>query len=687
MNESQQEPVNGALELGRNAAKTAVAAGEIAAQASSGNIPGAAITALKNKDTFKQFIKNSLGGLVMLLCAVALIQVFFLYALPMSVYEGVNGYVASLYDQYETDKYSSSSSIEWATVTSTLNLAWNAISEAPQLFKDVWEKIKSFGSTTKDDEDTTNTEIVSDDGSEAKVVSDELSQKTTLQRMVSACKAKVMARSTQIKKAISSDCVPTIQNYYERKYGSTYDEVVTNVNIVTEDIADQSAAELLSAYMVMRGGDMRTQRTYDFYKWLGYYSKTNGGKLSFAVGDNPSVVGVVPLWDGTFMPEYLVEQEKQELTLDMYGDKSLNIPAAAEMSAANADIDKIMLQKQKALDSTYSKYQCAAVDMILTIDCPELSTVTPTITYVYSYDEDGNVTDTTSIATIDLTITIRPRSIDDFVNTLGLWKGSWSDDQTQKISTAGATAASTNTAAGSTSASLDAIVKAQSGSWCVIAEKVDGSGLISSSKGVSVSDRMISASLIKLYIMATVYDQMEKGNLKNTSTVQSNLTAMITQSDNNATNALIKALGGDDASKGMQVVNSYISANGYTGTQLNRLMLASGTQNYTTAKDCCEIIRKIYSGKCVNAADSQKMLNLLLAQKVRTKIPAGLPNGVKCGNKTGELSNIAQNDAAIVYTTSGSVYVICAMSNSANDSAAISAIKSISGTVYNIMNT
>ncbi len=64
MNESQQEPVNGALELGRNAAKTAVAAGEIEAQASSGNIPGAAITALKNKDTFKQFIKNSLNNIL-----------------------------------------------------------------------------------------------------------------------------------------------------------------------------------------------------------------------------------------------------------------------------------------------------------------------------------------------------------------------------------------------------------------------------------------------------------------------------------------------------------------------------------------------------------------------------------------------------------------------------------------------
>ena len=78
------------------------------------------------------------------------------------------------------------------------------------------------------------------------------------------------------------------------------------------------------------------------------------------------------------------------------------------------------------------------------------------------------------------------------------------------------------------------------------------------------------------------------------------------------------------------------------------------------------------------------MLNLLLAQERRYKIPAGLSSGVKSGNKTGETDSY-QHDAAIVYGKKTD-YVICVFSRTGSEGYAIPRIKSISGTVYNYLN-
>lgn len=51
------------------------------------------------------------------------------------------------------------------------------------------------------------------------------------------------------------------------------------------------------------------------------------------------------------------------------------------------------------------------------------------------------------------------------------------------------------------------------------------------------------------------------------------------------------------------------------------------------------------------------MLNLLKNQKVRYKIPAGLPSGIVCANKTGETSSV-QHDMAIIYGKKTN-YVLC----------------------------
>ena len=55
------------------------------------------------------------------------------------------------------------------------------------------------------------------------------------------------------------------------------------------------------------------------------------------------------------------------------------------------------------------------------------------------------------------------------------------------------------------------------------------------------------------------------------------------------------------------------------------------------------------------------MLDLLLKQTRRWKIPSGLPSGTKVANKTGETSQY-QHDAAIVFGPKTD-YVVCIFSN------------------------
>ena len=89
--------------------------------------------------------------------------------------------------------------------------------------------------------------------------------------------------------------------------------------------------------------------------------------------------------------------------------------------------------------------------------------------------------------------------------------------------------------------------------------------------------------------------------------------------------------------------------------------------NYTSVSDCRKILSDIYYGKCVNKEASEKMLGLLKGQKMRNKIPAGLPAGFSCANKTGEMPEgyglgCIENDLAIVFGPEGD-YVLCVLSN------------------------
>ena len=206
---------------------------------------------------------------------------------------------------------------------------------------------------------------------------------------------------------------------------------------------------------------------------------------------------------------------------------------------------------------------------------------------------------------------------------------------------------------------LRAKTSALPGSWSIYVKNLKTGEKTELSSGRNV----YAASLIKLYALGAICSMEANGSLESNQTIENALTKMITISDNWSFNYLVKLVGKD-------AVNAWISANGYSGTEvvhgLNPADNSEGIrtspdgENHTTAKDCGEFLERVYRGECVNASYSGKMLNLLKNQTRRTKIPAGVPAGTVVANKTGE-TNDASHDAAIVYSPKCD-YVIVVMS-------------------------
>lgn len=200
---------------------------------------------------------------------------------------------------------------------------------------------------------------------------------------------------------------------------------------------------------------------------------------------------------------------------------------------------------------------------------------------------------------------------------------------------------------------------------------------------------MESASLIKLYIAGAIYEQLELGNLEESDTVMSALNAMITVSDNESSNVLVRQICDEsgDFQTGLAKVNDFIERYGFSSTQQVNgiadpsLWVSDGRVNMTSAADCGRLLEMVYNGELVSHFNSFRFEVLLNKQEVNYKIPAGLPEGVHISHKTGEVDD-TENDAAIIYTPYGD-YIFCIMSTDLTDTgSAVDHIHEITKLIY-----
>lgn len=232
---------------------------------------------------------------------------------------------------------------------------------------------------------------------------------------------------------------------------------------------------------------------------------------------------------------------------------------------------------------------------------------------------------------------------------------------------------------------LENMLSGYSGTWSVYVKDIENNEYLTIN-----NMQYFSASLIKLYCGAAAFDLMDKGIMEETDRIHSLMSQMISVSDNDAFNLMVAECSGTNSQvAGRPVIQAYIDAEGYKDTTITSMLVptkyrspSSPGRNYTSVEDCGLLMEKIYKGKCVNPQISKKFLDLLLNQTHINKIPAGLPEGTRCANKTGD-TNDFQHDAAIVYSPGGD-YIITVMSTKSG--AAIINIQEISKVVYDYFN-
>jgi len=194
-----------------------------------------------------------------------------------------------------------------------------------------------------------------------------------------------------------------------------------------------------------------------------------------------------------------------------------------------------------------------------------------------------------------------------------------------------------------------------------------------------------AASVIKLLIARTLVDDVAAGRLALDSRIPLNardrvggsdryetsppgaypledlLSAMLSLSDNTASNALLQHLG-------MDRCNDRAGASGLRATRIRRRFYdweaqRQGRENTTTPRESALLLvdlarraQEVGRGGEVSRATMQA----LLAQSDRETIPAALPQRLAIANKTGELPGV-RNDVAIVGYERRSPYVVSVM--------------------------
>ena len=201
------------------------------------------------------------------------------------------------------------------------------------------------------------------------------------------------------------------------------------------------------------------------------------------------------------------------------------------------------------------------------------------------------------------------------------------------------------------------------------------------SSGYNADASMPAASTIKIPVMVEVFRQMSIGNLTLTQTVglmrsdkdygsgdicdatpgtrysvKTLLWQMITESDNTATNMLIRLVG-------RRQINLTMRDLGLRRTMLgDDIRTSSSRIRYSlrsSPRDMVALLESMARDRLVDPWSSHEMLGILMGQQHNSLLPQPLPEGLEIAHKTGSLHDTL-NDVGVVYLDS-EPYVIAVM--------------------------
>jgi beta-lactamase class A len=217
-----------------------------------------------------------------------------------------------------------------------------------------------------------------------------------------------------------------------------------------------------------------------------------------------------------------------------------------------------------------------------------------------------------------------------------------------------------------------------------------------------------SASVIKVPILAALFEQVEIGRLDWESripltaeacvegsgvlrelqpgialTVRDLARLMIIVSDNTASNLLIEAVG-------IEHVNALLASYGYRHTRLGRKFYDfaardAGHENFCAAGELCDLLCRLIRGEVVSQEASAEMLAIMKRQAYSHRIPALLPPDTPIAHKTGTITGVA-HDTGVIFAPSGPIALAVLTQGCRDPIAAESAIRRIARAVYDAFN-
>jgi beta-lactamase class A len=155
--------------------------------------------------------------------------------------------------------------------------------------------------------------------------------------------------------------------------------------------------------------------------------------------------------------------------------------------------------------------------------------------------------------------------------------------------------------------------------------------------------------------------------------------AMITASSNFATNLLVDALG-------VPVIQAALGELKIEGVTVLRgvedhAAFAAGINNEVTASGLLKLLRLIAEGKAYGEEASARMREILLGQRYKSGIPAGLPEAARVAHKTGNISTV-HHDAGIVYLEGRQPYVLVILTQFPSDAERTTAVAEVSRDIH-----
>ncbi|MCU0452268.1 MAG: class A beta-lactamase-related serine hydrolase [Bacteroidetes bacterium] len=147
-------------------------------------------------------------------------------------------------------------------------------------------------------------------------------------------------------------------------------------------------------------------------------------------------------------------------------------------------------------------------------------------------------------------------------------------------------------------------------------------------------------------------------------TVRHLVEQMITVSSNLATNILIDLVGADSTTATMRRLGApdiLVLRGVEDGKAFERRL-----NNQTTAADLATIFRAVAEEKAVSPGADREMVEVLLRQRFRDKIPALLPTDVRVAHKTGNITGV-EHDSGIIYLPDGRAMVMVILSRGWQD--------------------